>query len=554
MNRGVVAYMREGNRCAKNTFKNFINNFKYYFLLLVIFFGSLCPLTLPFVTILSIRMARLAERDEDIQICKSFERVDNARTFWTVVAYNFLIGVFYLAGIVLIVLLAGIFGGIGIVIGGLTTVGFIIAGVLAAPFAILLIIYLIVFPFMFAPALYLYDCNPNLGLSGMLYNSYDAMRKTGKWTLFIMSIGYGLRHLLWLVLIGASTAVMIIFYSQQIIRIAAAVALLVFVIIYFFKFAKLTLAHSVSVVLLFNDICSSEKYISLEQSKEENTPKNVYGVSKRTLRAAKKEQLLLGLFTNGVKLTDPEGVDQTKLPNEVEEGNKVDFEEEKLFEDAPENVVEISKHEVEDKPVEKENEEYSDEEEVMDTILSSVVEEPVVEETIEEPVVEEQPVEEIADLEFSETITEEEIGNILNDILNVEDTSSEDSPVEETPVIEEVLEPVIEETPVVEKPKRGRKKATPVVEEPVSEEPVYQEEVVYEEQPIDEQAIYEEPVYQEEVVYEEQPIDEQAIYEEPVYQEIMDVDAEAVYEEPVVEEAPVVEKPKRGRKKVVKEE
>ena len=31
MNRGVIAYMREGTRCAKNTFKNFVNNFKYYF-------------------------------------------------------------------------------------------------------------------------------------------------------------------------------------------------------------------------------------------------------------------------------------------------------------------------------------------------------------------------------------------------------------------------------------------------------------------------------------------------------------------------------------------
>ena len=30
MNRGVIAYIREGNRCAKNTFKKFGNILKFY--------------------------------------------------------------------------------------------------------------------------------------------------------------------------------------------------------------------------------------------------------------------------------------------------------------------------------------------------------------------------------------------------------------------------------------------------------------------------------------------------------------------------------------------
>ena len=41
MNRGVIAYMREGNRCAKNTL-NFANVFKYYFLSFVILFIKNC--------------------------------------------------------------------------------------------------------------------------------------------------------------------------------------------------------------------------------------------------------------------------------------------------------------------------------------------------------------------------------------------------------------------------------------------------------------------------------------------------------------------------------
>ena len=505
MNRGVIAYMREGNRCAKNTFKNFVNNFKYYFLMLVIFFGALCPITLPFVTILSIRMARLAERDEDIQIFKSFERIDNAKTFWTILGFYFFLGVFFLAGLVLLVLLIGILGGAGIIIGGLNIVGYIIAGVLVFPVVVILLVYLIIFLFMFQPAIYLYDCNPKLGLSGMFYNSVDAMRKTGKWTIFMMTILYSLRHLLWLALIGGSAFVMIMYKDQAAIRIISAVALLGFLTIYFFKLAKLTLAHQVSLVLLFNDICSSEKYISLDQSSEENTPKNVYGVSKRTLRAAKREQLLLGLFTNGVKLTDPEGVDQSKLPNEVEDNEEEVIEEDVLAIDPKEGISEVKDLEAKDYSVDKRE-------------SARYYKEPVVIQELSKPVVEEE-----------KTEAEEEVKQDL-DMLLAE--TMLDEPLEE-PKIEEVA-------PVVEKPKRGRKKATPEVK-PV-EEPVVEEEKTEAE---------------EEVVKE--VVDNTVTEEEigNILDNILNVDdnvvEEAISEEPALEEV-VVEKPKRGRKKVVKEE
>ena len=267
MNRGVIAYMREGNRCAKNTFKNFINTFKFYFLQIVIFFGALCTFTLPFVTVASVRVARLAERDEDIQIFKSFERMDNSKTFWSILGFYFFYGIFFLAGLVLLSILAGILFGAGLLIGGLNTTGIIIGGVLAFPLAIMLLAFLIIYPFMFAPALYLYDCNPKLGISGMFYNSVDAMRKTGKWTIFMTAFITGLRHLLWLVLIGGATFAMIYFYDKNIIRIASTVVLLALLVIYFFRAARIILAQQVANILLFNDICSSEKYISLASAK-----------------------------------------------------------------------------------------------------------------------------------------------------------------------------------------------------------------------------------------------------------------------------------------------
>ena len=342
MNRGVIAYMREGNRCAKNTFKNFGNILKFYFLEIVSLFGSLFILPIPMMTLARMRVARLAERDEDIQIFKSFEKTDSSKHFWTIFAFYFMKFILFLAGIVFIVLLAGIFGGIGFLIGGAGNAGFIVGGILAAPFALVLVAFLLLFPFMLMPATYLYDCNTNLGLSGMFYNSIDAMRKTGKWTTFMTNFIYALRHLLWLSLIGGSVALLVLFFEQPAIRIISAIALLTFLVLYFFRGARLLLGRRVARVLLLNDICSTEKYVSLNPVTEENTPKNVYGVSKRTLRAAKKEQLLLGLFTNGPKLKDPEGIDQSKLPNEIASEDSMEIEEEDvLAQPTPENVVEI---------------------------------------------------------------------------------------------------------------------------------------------------------------------------------------------------------------------
>ena len=342
MNRGVIAYMREGNRCAKNTFKNFGNILKFYFLEIVSLFGSLFILPIPMMTLARMRVARLAERDEDIQIFKSFEKTDSSKHFWTIFAFYFMKFILFLAGIVFIVLLAGIFGGIGFLIGGAGNAGFIVGGILAAPFALVLVAFLLLFPFMLMPATYLYDCNTNLGLSGMFYNSIDAMRKTGKWTTFMTNFIYALRHLLWLSLIGGSVALLVLYFEQPAIRIISAIALLTFLVLYFFRGARLLLGRRVARVLLLNDICSTEKYVSLNPVTEENTPKNVYGVSKRTLRAAKKEQLLLGLFTNGPKLKDPEGIDQSKLPNEIASEDSMEIEEEDvLAQPTPENVVEI---------------------------------------------------------------------------------------------------------------------------------------------------------------------------------------------------------------------
>ena len=342
MNRGVIAYMREGNRCAKNTFKNFGNILKFYFLEIVSFFGSLFIFPIPMMTLARMRVARLAERDEDIQIFKSFEKTDSSKHFWTIFAYYFMKFILFLAGIVFILLLAGLCGGIGILIGGVGSPGYIVGGILAAPFVIVLLVYLLLFPLMLTPGIYLYDCNTNLGLSGMFYNSIDAMRKTGKWTTFMTNFLYALRHLLWLSLIGGSVALLVIFFEQPAIRIISAIALLAFLVLYFFRGARLLLGRRVARVLLLNDICSTEKYVSLNPVTEENTPKNVYGVSKRTLRAAKKEQLLLGLFTNGPKLKDPEGIDQSKLPNEIASEDSMEIEEEDvLAQPTPENVVEI---------------------------------------------------------------------------------------------------------------------------------------------------------------------------------------------------------------------
>ena len=491
MNRGVIAYIREGKRCAKNTFKNKMNYFKYYLMGLITLFGCIFIFTIPLVVIANIRLARLAERDEDIQIFKSFEKADNSKTFWTVFGFYFMYGIIFLAGLVLLGGVAGVMFLMGLLVGGTSTPGIIVGGILAAPFAILLLVFMVLYPFMLAPALYLYDCNTNLGLSGMLYNSVFAMRKTGKWTLFASGLITGLRMLLWLGILGGCVMLLIMYMDNTALRIVFSILTLAAFVLVLLRAPKILLSYQVAQVLLFNDICSSEKYISLAPSDEENTPKNVYAVSKRTLRAASKEQLLLGLFTRGTKLTDPEGVDQRKLPNEVETEKDIEENDEIISE-----IEDDSETSVYD-PASRESSRYY------------------------------RPTPEVVDLSGNKEETSEESKpdpEVLQEFLNVTEQIHQ-------PDIEEVAEQV-ESAPVIEKEQE-------VIEEPIVEEAVEEPVIIDESIDLSEPAVLE-PV--EEALKPKRVRKPKAETVEPV--------AEEVVESPVVEEAP---KPKRGRKPKVEE-
>ena len=450
MNRGVIAYMREGKRCAKNTFKIKMNYFKFYLMGLVTLFGSLFIFTFPLVVIANIRMARLAERDEDIQIFKSFEKSDNSKTFFTVFGYYFMLFVFFLAGVVFLGILAGCLFGIGLLIGGVSTPGMIVGGVLAAPLAIALLVFIILFPFMMAPGLYLYDCNTNLGLSGMFYNSIHAMRKTGKWTIFMIGFLTAIRLIFWLAITAGLVILLIMNFDNQALRIVFSILLLGSLVWDFFRIPKIILRAEVAQVLLFNDICSTEKFISYEQS-EEHAPKNAYGVSKRTLRAATKEQLLLGLFSRGTKLVDPVNVDQKKLPNEVLPKPEPEPEEDILGDLEEHTLSQVS--EVKVKSSYEEVEEITDS--YFDKVSNPVVKEttqPVVEETVE-PVVEK--VEETSKPKMTPAERLALARKRKQELANERLLKEQETSVKEN--IPEVVEMIEEQSTEEVKPKRGRK-------------------------------------------------------------------------------------------------
>jgi hypothetical protein len=151
-----------------------------------------------------------------------------------------------------------------------------------------------------------------------------------------------------------------------------------------------------------------------------------------------------------------------------------------------------------------EEEEVSDEDQVVIEIEEVVNDEVVVEEEEEEEVVEEEVVEE--EVVEEEVVEEEEEEEVVEEEV-VEEEVEEEEVVEEEVVEEEVVEEEVVEEEVVEEEVVEEE----VVEEEVVEEEVVEEEVVEEE--VVEEEVVEEEVVEEEVVEEEGEQEEEDVYE-----------------------------------------
>ena len=419
MNRGFKKYFKEGMFHSSKTLKGKGNLLRYYLYFTLCAVSVICPFLLPIFNMGYFRLAKQAKYDHDIEVCKLIKSGDSFKNYWTTILVGILKFLLFIAMIILIAFF----------IGGSLLVGYavflftegassIIPIAFAVPAAILLVVFLLVYPFATVPEAFLVDNTNGENASKVLFDSLHALKRTGKRTLFatylvqslittgILAVAFGVCLLVTSLLKGA-------------IGLGIAMVVCIGVILTLIRVLPIfELGFNIARFSLFEDL-TTDKYKASQRIK---------GVNIDEVQPIKVEERLVALFEHN----DIRKVKYAETINEVEEIKPVSKKQEKVKVEKPTKVEE-----------------------------QPVAEVPTVSEEIaEEPVVEAAPVE-----DAPVVITDEPIA---------EAGSNEESTVEETPVVEEV---VAEETPVTtDEPVEE----VATVSEEIAEEPVVEEQPVVE--------------------------------------------------------------------------
>ncbi|MDE5667459.1 MAG: tubulin-like doman-containing protein, partial [Clostridia bacterium] len=212
------------------------NIFKYlaYFIM-----SCLAALTLvlpPMFRLADVRQAKIAAKQNTVDIPQSFKVACRAKPFFTTLLAFVLEALIFVAGTILIGLGSGIFGAVGYVITLFvdTVPPMLIIGIFLAPGAIILAVYSVVMALMFAPTAYVVETNPDIGAANAVSICINTMKSRGKWTYFItLFVTFLIEFLILAVGAGVETAV-ILFVDD--VRLSVVLAVLLG-IVFFVGFA-----------------------------------------------------------------------------------------------------------------------------------------------------------------------------------------------------------------------------------------------------------------------------------------------------------------------------
>ena len=521
MNKGFKFYYKDGLRKARKEFKKKKNFGKFYAYLFSSLIGRLILfLFMPAFSLSDYKLTMMVKDGEDISLSKTYEAMDNPKTFWTCILAGLNTALVFLGGLLLILFPTAILFGIGYLIAYIISnpnLALVLPIALASPGALALVIYLIIFPFYIAPLYYIISKVNGVNATDAMKNSFKAM-KEGKGTLFLLALVHGLVLSLLLAFVGVIAYVGIMFLPQylaqasiipanRIVMVRGIGALLSLVpLVLLIRFLPVRIcALGVANIELFDDIL------------------------------VRYNDSLQGIYYKGVK------VEKVSYKNYKE--NIV-----KLFEETK-NYSEYVEPKQEDVEVVKEStkeeiqEEYLDNEKKIEKMAAQVQEEKASEtKEVEKPLSKkEQKALEKQEKKNKKNKAKEEKAIVEEDETKIEETTDpelqEKENVTPIPQVHEEPKEVHEEPKKVEEPKE--------VEEPQVEEET--QKVVQEEKPDFHQEYdneEDEPIFtdeaetpdvsEEETSAEEKPIEEEPV-EEPQEEEAPQEVHEEVEPEPEVE-------------------
>lgn len=310
MNKGFRFYFKGGFRAAKSTFKKRGNWAKYYFLMILCLLSKVL-LVSPAFALVKTRIAYRAKASNDIYVFDALKKSDNLKNFFSVIIWALSIFMIFISGIVLICGAGLLVATLGYYVASATDYRNYIALGLLIPFAIVLVVFLIGFVFLFAPGLFIFNKDQRITSSLNIYNSVASMRRAGKWTLFMINF---IHFLIFVVYVGiGGIAVWLLLDQKMMITDIIGRSLgIIFGIILLVFYPKFSLARRVAIYSLFDDVVEINlDYKSIfvptareqiEQAKVESKAKIAKKPSKAMRKNTKryvaknKEEILKNLF------------------------------------------------------------------------------------------------------------------------------------------------------------------------------------------------------------------------------------------------------------------
>lgn len=198
MNKGFIAYYKEGYKAAKNTFKNNGNLLKYYAYVLMSLLSNLLIFTKPITDIMGFRLLKMIKNDENINLLEATELTDNRKIYWTYLVAKSIKALMYIGIILTIALAGGLLYLLGLSLYAISGL-FIPPIVFVISLAIVLAIFIIVILLTSVPVGCVVENNDSIGASKVASYSVNTLKKSGKLTWII---AYILEYLIKIVFIA----------------------------------------------------------------------------------------------------------------------------------------------------------------------------------------------------------------------------------------------------------------------------------------------------------------------------------------------------------------
>ena len=187
MNRGFSFYFRRGFTIAWRAMLKQGKYLRYYVYCLAGLIGRCIPVFGALFPVTDVRRAKLLRDEGDMAVSRAFGGVETGNAVGTTMLAVIVKWLIIAGGMLAFCAIGALLGFFGYLIGlgaGMKN-PYILAGVIAAPFAIAAIVYAVGALIWYAPLAYIIDSNKDLRLSGVLTASTETMRRGGKMTCFL---------------------------------------------------------------------------------------------------------------------------------------------------------------------------------------------------------------------------------------------------------------------------------------------------------------------------------------------------------------------------------